>query len=169
MDNKVLDPSTLKSAWYEGYGRCIIKFRETREWRKAKLIEHTWVHMMYKFDIEPDASSVHYPDGGVYTLDLDNRWNNADVIDIRLVPNEMWTWDVPKPYFTEAELFVRKLNDRLRNGEKVQDESRKKEASDWKKIQIGNDAKYGCVMYSPSLDIMRKQTIDEFYGGGIVD
>lgn len=170
MNNKVLDPSKLEIPKYYGsHAKCIIKFRKSHEWRKAKILGSTWVYMRYRFLIEPDPKSQHFPEGGVFELSLDNRWNDATIIDVRLVPDEMWDWKVPKPEFTERELLVKRLRERIDSGEKIHDSSRASEAKDWKIVQVGNDSKYGCIAYSPSLDIMRKQTFDEFYGGGIVD
>lgn len=59
--------------------------------------------------------------------------------------------------------------DRLWNKEvlKVEDVDK---ADDWEAIVVeGNDAKYGRMMYSPSLDLIRKQTMMEFYGNSVVD
>lgn len=45
-----------------------------------------------------------------------------------------------------------------------------KKTKDWvKKYRSGSDSKYGCLMYSPSLERLRHVTFSEFYGGGIVD
>lgn len=45
-----------------------------------------------------------------------------------------------------------------------------KNVKDWFRVhQEGTDNKYGVLMYSPSLDIFRNTTFDEFYDGAIVD
>jgi hypothetical protein len=45
-----------------------------------------------------------------------------------------------------------------------------KDAKDWvKRYKEGCDSKYGCLMYSASLERLRHVTFLEFYGGGIVD
>lgn len=49
-------------------------------------------------------------------------------------------------------------------------EAESKDATDWaKKYREGSDSKYGCLMYSPSLERLRHVTFSEFYGSGIVD
>lgn len=44
-------------------------------------------------------------------------------------------------------------------------------ADDWVMVasESARDVKYGRLMYSPTLDQFRKQTMGEFYGSGIVD
>ena len=44
-------------------------------------------------------------------------------------------------------------------------------ADDWMMVvpEDVTDVKYGRFMYSPSLNVLRHQTMGEFYGGGIVD
>ena len=44
-------------------------------------------------------------------------------------------------------------------------------ADDWVMVvsESANDVKYGRLMYSPTLDKFRGQTMGEFYGSGIVD
>jgi hypothetical protein len=46
-----------------------------------------------------------------------------------------------------------------------------KGVTDWKKTFYmgGGDAKYGSLMYSKSLGLLRHETFNEFYGSGIVD
>jgi hypothetical protein len=44
-------------------------------------------------------------------------------------------------------------------------------ADDWVMVisEDANDVKYGRLMYSPTLDQFREQTMGEFYGSAIVD
>jgi hypothetical protein len=42
--------------------------------------------------------------------------------------------------------------------------------TDWFRVHLEKtDTKYGVLMYSPSLDVLRKTTFSEFYDGGVVD
>lgn len=155
----------FRNGRYVCHGKCLIKLAKTKQWRKA-IMHGSAGYESYVFEIE---ACPEYPEGLSRSLSTDHRWNDEDVSDIRLVPDEMWDLPIQQDKLTETEILTMNLKKRLDAGEKVHDSSRASEARDWKIVQVGNDSKYGCVAYSPSLDIMRKQTFDEFYGGGIVD
>ena len=46
-----------------------------------------------------------------------------------------------------------------------------KQVKDWIPVlyPTANDVKFGRIMYSPSLDLLRNQTFSEFYGNSTVD
>lgn len=165
----MINPHELKSNFYDGchhcYGKCLIKLTKTKQWRKATMHGRP-AYESYDFEIEP---CEEYPEGGMHRLSTDYRWNTNDVSEIRLVPDEMWNLPIQQDKLTDTEILIMNLKERSRNGEKVLDSSEIVKAKDWKIVCIGNDSKYGRVAYSPSLDIMRGLTFDEFYGGGIVD
>ena len=162
-------PNELKTNFRNGcyitYGRCLIKMAKTKQWRKATM------HGMpgyekYDFEIEP---CDEYPKGGMHRLSSDSRWNNEDVSDIRLVPDEMWDLPIRQDKLTEDEILVMNLRNRCGSGERIAGEDESVRANDWKILRVGNDSKYGRIAYSPSLDIMRTLTFNEFYGDGEVD
>lgn len=169
MNTEEIIPAELESNYYDGcyhcYGKCVIKLRKTKQWRKAIMHGRTG-YERYDMEILP---CPEYPEGARGSVNCDCRWNDETVSAIRMVPEEMWGLPIRQDVLSETELLVMRLQKRREEGEGVHDEKEWTKASDWMVLQIGNDAKYGRVAYSPSLDIMRKLTFDEFYGGGIVD
>lgn len=158
-------PSELKTKGGVCYGKCLVKLTVSKQWRKG-IMHGSPLYATYDIDIEPCAE---FPSGGMRRFSADLRWNDADISDIRLVPDEMWGLPVEQDKLTGNELLVLKLRKRLSSGETVAGESEKSRADDWKIVRIGNDSKYGRIAYSPSLDIIRTLTMGEFYGDGVVD
>lgn len=150
---------------YTCHGKCLIKLSETKKWRKATMHGSPF-YCSYDFEIEP---CDEFPQGGRHILSTDHRWNTQDVDDIRMVPDSIWHLPVLQDVLTEKEILIMDLKKRCASGEPLHDSADKSKASDWKIVCVGNDSKYGRIAYSPSLDIMRQLTFDEFYGGGIVD
>lgn len=169
MNNREIVPNELKTNFNNGslrcYGKCLIKIRKTKQWRKATMHGSPF-HETYNFEIEP---CKEYPNGGMHRLSADCRWNNEDVSGIRLVPDEMWELPVRQDRLTEDETLAMNLRNRRESGEAIADEKEIARAKDWRVVRVGGDSKYGRIAYSPSLDIMRSLTFDEFYGNGTVD
>ena len=157
--------SNFVNGSYRCYGKCLIKLANTKQWRKATM-HGSPLYMTYDFELEP---CEEYPNGGMHRLSNDCRWNDGDVLDIRLVPDEIWSLPVRQEKLSEHETLVMNLRNRWKSGQKIMDENEICRANDWKIVVVGNDSKYNRIAYSPSLDIMRTLTTSEFYGNSTVD